>query len=113
MTPEMMLQRANANGVVISITSAGKIKVSGERDRVNCLAPLLREYKKELLRHLQKTTDVQDYPKPFIVNDELRISGNCHPKYKWWGEGQSVLATLAELNASNCIIDKYTWKNSG
>lgn len=110
MTPEMILQRANADGVVITITPAGGIKASGDQDRVNCLVPLIRDHKVEILRLLQKTTDGQDYLKPFIVNDELQIPGNCHPRYKWWAGGQTVMATLLELKASHNIIERYCGK---
>ncbi len=110
MTPEMILQRANADGVVITISPAGGVKASGDQDRVNSLVPLLQEHKLEILRLLQKTTDGLDYPKPFIFNDELRIPGNCHPRYRWWAGGQTVMTTLLELEASDNIIKRYCGK---
>ncbi len=110
MTPEMILQRANADGVVITITPAGGIKASGDQDRVNRLVPLIRDHKVGILHLLQRTVDGQDYSKPFIVNDELRIPGNCHPRYRWWAEGQTVMATLLELEGSDNIIERYCGK---
>ena len=110
MTPEMILQRANADGVVLTVTPAGGIKASGDQERGNNLAPLLREHKVEILPLLQRIVDGRDYPKPFIINDELRIPGNCHPKYKWWAGGQSVITTLLDLEASDNIIERYCGK---
>ena len=39
------------------------------------------------------------YPKPFIINGELRIPLDCHPTYKWWNGGQTIYETLTELEA--------------
>ena len=110
MTPEMILQRARVAGVLLAITPAGGVKARGDRERVNRLVPLFREYKKGLIHHLLKTVEVRYYPKPYLVNDELRIPNNCYPKYKWWMSGQTVLATLQELEASDKIIEKYCEK---
>lgn len=113
MTPEMILQKANVAGVMLTITPAGSLKARGGQARVKQLIPYLAEYKSEILRLIQQASDIQDYSKPYMDKDELRIPSNCHPKYKWWADGQTVLATLVELKATSDIVSRYTWGNSG
>lgn len=43
---------------------------------------------------------VIDYPVPYInENGSLRIPFNCAPKYRHWAGGQSLVQTLAEIEA--------------
>lgn len=47
--------------------------------------------------------------KPPYINGagELIISGDSHPRYHWWANGQSIHDTLKELGASQEIIDRH------
>ena len=45
--------------------------------------------------------------KPYLHNDELRIPTGSDDKYRWWAGGQSIFATLLELDAPDTIIEKY------
>ncbi len=45
--------------------------------------------------------------KPYLRNNELIIPTDSDDKYRWWEGGQSIFATLLELNAPGTIIEKY------
>jgi len=44
---------------------------------------------------------------PHIKNSNLVIPVDCDPKYKYWDGGQSIMATLEELKASEEVKNKY------
>lgn len=56
------------------------------------------------------TPPAQDYPsKPYFQADgTLVIPHDCDPRYHHWKGGQSVLQTLAELNAPPEVLRRYT-----
>jgi hypothetical protein len=49
----------------------------------------------------------EEKPKPYLINNELRIPMNSDPKYHWWNGGQDLEVTLRELNAPEEVIWKY------
>jgi hypothetical protein len=55
------------------------------------------------------TLPVEGWEDPRIdEKGDLHITFNSHPKYHWWNpDGQSVLATLIELNAPWEVAKKY------
>ncbi len=57
MKPAALLELAGQVGVALRIGSAGRIKAKGEAERINRLAPLIREHKAELLAFLQSGSD--------------------------------------------------------
>ena len=116
MTPAAIIERAKKTEVSLSLTPAGKIKAIGEQDKVDQLLPIIRDNKNELIRFLQRSpiaiqkdtaSDDADYPKPCIVNNELRIPRNCAPKFRWWQSGQSIFNTLLELDAPDELIEQH------
>lgn len=107
MNPAEILEKAEGAGVTIAVSPAGGIKVSGNQERVNQLLPIIRDNKAELIQFLLQPFVEPDHPKPFIINSELRIPGNCELKYKWWAGGQSIFDILLELGAPDSVIVKY------
>jgi hypothetical protein len=55
MTPATIIKDAAAEGVMLALTPAGTIKVTGEGAAVNRWLPLLREHKPVILAALQGT----------------------------------------------------------
>lgn len=47
------------------------------------------------------------YAPPSIVAGDLHVPFNAHPGYYWWLGGQSVIRTLAELNAPPPVWRRY------
>jgi len=45
--------------------------------------------------------------KPYIKNKSLIIPSQCHPKYKYWDGGQTVLDSLDEIEADEVVKEKY------
>jgi hypothetical protein len=101
--PAAFLELAEQVGVSFCIGSAGTIKAKGEAEQIHRLAPLIREHKAELLAYLQSGSGRRHEPPLPFLDDQgrLRIPGDCDPKYRWWQGGQSVFATLLELEASD------------
>lgn len=47
--------------------------------------------------------------KPYLKSDgTLVIPSKSDPKYQWWAGGQSIAETLAELEASREVWERYT-----
>ena len=116
MTPETILENAERAEVSITVSQSGSIKASGKQKRVNQLLPIIRDNKNELIRFLQHrlfaiqedtASDDVDFPRPSIVNNELRIPRNCAPKFRWWQSGQSIFNTLLELDAPDELIEQH------
>jgi len=54
------------------------------------------------------TVPVDGWAKPIIIDDNLMLKFDCHPKYRWWEpDGQSILETLLELDAPYSVAKKY------
>jgi hypothetical protein len=67
------------------------LKISGP-ESAEPLARQVGEHKNDVLKILA--------PAPYLTEDgELRIPLNTLPRYRWWQEGQSIWAALAELDA--------------
>ncbi len=116
MNAATVVERAESVGVTLAASGTGSIKVIGDRDKVDQLLPIIRDNKNELIRFLQRrpiaiqkdtASDDADYPKPCIVNNELRIPRNCAPKFRWWQNGQSIFNTLLELDAPDELIEQH------
>lgn len=109
MKPAALLERAEQVGVSLCIGSAGKITAKGEAGQIDRLAPLIKEYKAELLAYLQGGSGQRhESPLPFLDDQgRLRIPLNADDKYRYWSGGQSVFATLLELGASDREIEAH------
>ena len=57
----------------------------------------------------ESSRGVSLHAKPYINHrGELIIPFDGDPKYHWWAGGQSVAATLRELNAPREVWERYT-----
>lgn len=101
MTPESIIDRATKNGVLLSVTPAGKIKAAGNQNSIDKLLPLILEHKPELLKLLQQEPD---HPEPYLKNGELIMQG-LPP------EDKTILDVLLELSAPDDVIEKYVDPN--
>ena len=55
--------------------------------------------------------NIENNVKPYIKNETLVIPVNVDLKYKYWTKsGQSLIKTLIELNASEEMISRYSFK---
>ena len=57
MTPAMIIQKAQADGVTLVLSPSGTIKAAGDREAVNRWLPIIREHKAELLNELRTASD--------------------------------------------------------
>ena len=48
---------------------------------------------------------------PYIKDNELIIPVDSEPKYHYWKGGQSIIATLGELDAPAHVFKKYSAYN--
>ncbi|MCI5143183.1 MAG: hypothetical protein D3909_15940 [Candidatus Electrothrix sp. ATG1] len=109
MKPAAFLELAEQVGVSFCLGSAGTIKAKGGEEQINRLAPLIREHKAELLEYLQSGSGQgHEPPLPFLDDQgRLRIPLDADDKYRYWSGGQSVFATLLELDASDKEIEAH------
>jgi TubC N-terminal docking domain len=78
----------------------GKLKFRSPAELDEELKHNLKQHKTEIIQLIQ--------PKPYIKNgSELIIPSGCHPKYRWWDNGQSVFETLLELDAPDSMIENH------
>ena len=92
-----LVDEINTSGVFLTVVN-GKLK---GRNFSSLSDSLL--HKIDIVNFLSK-----DKPKPYIKeNGELIIPFDCEPKYRWWAGGQSVRATLLELNAQQEVLCNY------
>ena len=105
MTPETILEKAEKAGVTISVSRPGKIKASGDQERVNQFLPIIRDNKEVLVKFLQRKPAEKE--EPFIAGNELKIPTDCDQKYRYWQDGQSIFDTLIELGASADLVENY------
>lgn len=99
MVAETLLTRCRDLGLTLALGPDGKLRISPRGVLPAELRENLKQYKAEVLALLVQQSS---RPRPFI-NDrgELIIPFESDPRYHWWKlGGQSLAATLAELNAS-------------
>jgi hypothetical protein len=57
MTPAMIIQKAQADGVTLALSPSGNIKATGEREAVNRWLRIIREHKNEIMNELRVASD--------------------------------------------------------
>jgi hypothetical protein len=57
MTPAAIIKQAQADGVMLALSSSGSIKAVGNGEAVNRWLPVIREHKAELLAELRAAND--------------------------------------------------------
>ncbi|SRR5712692_6117453 len=98
---QTLLTRWRQLGAEFTPTPDGKLKVKAPAPLPEELREELRQRKAEVLALLN--------PRPYInQRGELIIPFDSDPRYHWWAGGQSIAATLAELNAPPDVWARYT-----
>jgi hypothetical protein len=94
-----LLTRCRELGAEFTPTPDGKLKVRAPAPLPEGLQEQLRQRKAEVLALLTR---------PYL-NDrgELIIPFGADPRYRWWLGGQSIAATLAELDAPPDVWRRY------
>jgi hypothetical protein len=96
---EELLTRCRELGADIIPTQEGQLEVTAPAPLPDDVLEALRMNKQSILATLR----------PFINDrDELVIPSTAAPRYHWWAGGQSIAATLLELNAPPEIWTRYT-----
>ena len=54
MTPAAILQKSAADGVLLKLSAEGALKATGNRQQVDKWAPIIREYKPEIIKTLSE-----------------------------------------------------------
>lgn len=81
---------------------AGKLRYKSPSKLNERMRETLKQHKCEIISLLSSQ------PKPYIKNgSELIIPSECHPKYRWWDNGQSIFQTLLELDAPDTLIEQH------
>lgn len=104
-----LMEECKARGISLRSGEEGTLRVSPPPERLpHDLCEALRRHKAEILIVLARQSSAR--PAPYINDqDELIIPFESDPRYHWWKPGgQSLAATLAELNASPEIWGRYT-----
>ena len=97
-----LVDEINTSGVFLTVVN-GKLKGRNFSSLSESLLHEIGENKVDLVNFLSK-----EKAKPYIKeNGELIIPFDCEPKYRWWAGGQSVRATLLELNAQQEVLCNY------
>ncbi len=94
-----LLHQLERQGFALTPTADGKLAVKPAGRLTNSLREQIRVHKAKVMALLTK---------PYLTpSGELRIEFTTDPKYHWWAGGQSIAATLRELNASADIWRRY------
>lgn len=99
---QTLLARCRELGAELTPTSHGTLKVKAPAPLPDELQAQLRQRKAEVLALLIPS-------RPYLTeHGELIIPFESDHRYHWWSGGQSVAATLRELNASPAVWIRYT-----
>ena len=72
MTPATIIQKAQADGVLLALSPAGTIKAAGNGEAVNRWLPVIREHKAELLDMLRAASEAAATVRPDAASPEER-----------------------------------------
>lgn len=103
---QALLVRCRVLGAEFALTPDGKLKVRAPAPLPEELQEELRRHKTELLAVL--TQQSAEAPRPYInARGELIIPFDSDLRYHWWARGQSIRATLLEINAPPDVQARY------
>lgn len=97
---QTLLTRCRELGAEITPSPGGNLRVRAPIPLPHELREALKQYKAQVLALLIG---------PYITaRGELIIPFDCEPRYRYWDGGQSLAATLRELNAPPDVWRRYT-----
>jgi len=106
MTAYQLLTDLQRQGINLRPLPDGKLEVRPASRLTEPLREELRRRKGEVLRLL---TPQSASPRPYLnQRGELIIPFDSNPRYHYWAGGQSIAATMRELNAPPEVWRRYT-----
>jgi hypothetical protein len=106
MSAAELLADLRRQGCILTVLPEGKVSVRPAERLTDTLREALRCYKTEVLAALAQQPE---RPHPYLTpQGDLIVPCDCDVRYRWWAGGQSVAATLAELNAPPEVWPRHT-----
>src|SRR5262245_28218815 len=109
-----ILRDFEARGFSIGIIDGDRLSIAPSSLLTDADRKVIRAFKTEIMWRLRHLGGDPDQPERIRRTDphineqrDLVIPFDCNPKYKYWQGGQSIWATLKELNAPEPIMRRY------